>query len=313
MQRQSEQALDLLTTSDEIVSSIETHGVEVAAILEEKWSTANPPTDSPQVDAANPPDYLGQLLSLRDGLNGSAASLSQADVVHVHQLANLIQLREDRQNQTDDVYNYFSAMRRTLDELHGEGKAFVMAGIEGPTARLTRKLLRQVDLALPRLRSPNLKPQPKVAGITVDTGAMADELEERADTLRATQAEFQRTRRVVQASRKEKNRRIKEHRTNITWSARIVEGYYQLAGETELAERLRPIVTRSSRPSTPPPADESPVPDEPTPPTGTPDDSAPDEPIADEPAPEEETAEDSALRALRTLADIRPAPSTPDA
>ncbi len=37
MQRQSEQALDLLTTSDEIVSSIETHGVEVAAILEERW------------------------------------------------------------------------------------------------------------------------------------------------------------------------------------------------------------------------------------------------------------------------------------
>ena len=73
-------------------------------------------------------------------------------------------------------------------------------------------------LELPLLKSPKLKPKPKVAGITVDTVAMASELETLADKLRATHAEFQRARRVVQASRKGKSRRIKEHRTNITWN-----------------------------------------------------------------------------------------------
>ena len=293
MERQSQEALDQMTTSDEIVTSIETHGVEVAATLTEKWMAVHaPPGSTPQADAPNPPDYLGQLFALRDGLNASKSSLGQADQTHVYQLARLIQLRDDRAGLTDSLYTQFSTARRTIDELHGEGKAFLMAAIQGPTARTTKKLLRQVEVSLPQLHDPSLKQtEPKVEGITVDPPAMARGLDNLAGELRTTQAEFQRMRRVVQASRKEKVRRLEEHRSTTVWTARIVEGYYQLAGETELAERLRPAVSRAGRPPAKRPTEGSPAPEEAAPDNGTPDDSAPVEPIGDGLPPEEGTGE----------------------
>jgi len=315
MQRQSEEALGLLTNSDEIVASIETHGVEVAALLQEKWTAMTAPPDStPQVDAPSPPDYLGHLFTLRDGLTASAGSLSQADQTHVHQLAKVIELREDRDDLVTSGYDKLSIMRRTIDDLHGEGRAFVQAGIEGPTSRKANKLLRQIDLAVPRLRAPDLKlKQAKVEGIKVNPVAMADDLETLAGKLRTAQNEFRRARRVVQASSRKKNQQIKDHRRNIVWTARTVEGYYRLAGEDELADRLRPIVRRVSRPQPSEPPAASPLPEETSPEApddGLPDDGLPDDGLPDEPPPEE--SEDEEGSASEPSGTLRTAPSTPD-
>lgn len=260
MQRQSVEALDQLTRSDEIVASIETHGTEVAARLDERWPVLSVPTEPTlQATATSPPDFLGQLFTIRDGLVVSATSLSKSDQRHVHQLAKLIRVREEREELKNDVAGTFTVTRRTIEELHGPNKAFVLAGFESPTARTTKKLLRQTDLALPRLRDADLEEaEPKVAGVKVDSNAMADALEKKVARLRPKQAEFERLRREVQASRKEKSRRLEEHRHNVTWSARIVEGYYQLAGEKELADRLRPIVRRAGRPTQPTPTEPPP-------------------------------------------------------
>ena len=54
-------------------------------------------------------------------------------------------------------------------------------------------------------------------------------------------------RRVARETCKEKNRRIADHRTNIVQSGRIVQGYYLMASEDELATRLRPALSRASR------------------------------------------------------------------
>ena len=304
MQRQSREAFGLLTISDEIVSSIEIHGAEVATRLEEKWTAKAAPPDSttPQLEAATPPDYLGNLLDLRDGLNTSATSLNDADRVHVHELGKVIELREERDDLTESVYQTFSTMRRVIDDLHGEGKAFVLAAFEGPTGRTAKKLVRQVDLALPRLKSPNVKLiQGAIAGVTVDTAAMAAGLETMTDKLRVKQAEFERSRRVAQASRKEKQRRMDEHRTTTVWTARIVEGYYQLAGETELAERLRPATSSPGRPpGTNPPATgpDDTTPEETAPAEPAPDVPAPAEPFPDE--PEDDTGEEPTLPVFLT-------------
>lgn len=292
MQRQSQEAFGLLATSEEIISSIETHGVEVAARLEEKWTAmAAPPDSTPELDAPSPPDYMGNLLALRDGLSVSAGALTRSDQVHVHNLAGLIELRDERGEIFAVAYDKFSAMRRTIDDLHGDGQAFVLAAMESPTARTSKKLLRQLDLALPHLRTPNPKlALNKVAGVTIDTVEMARELGNLTDKLRAKQNEYQRALRVAQASRKEKTRRIDEHQDNNTWTARIVEGYYRLAGETELADRIRTVAARPGRPPQPEP-DDDPTPDE-TPPTDdAPVDPAPAEPTPDETEPDEGTGE----------------------
>jgi hypothetical protein len=292
MERQSVQALDLLTTSDEIISSIETHGVDVAAKLEEQWQAMITLSSTPQVDGPEPPNFLGHLFALKDGLAVSATGVNEADQRHVHGLANLIQLRDERNNLTEDAYGKFSTMRRAIDELQGPGKAFVLAGIEGPTSRKTPKLLRQMDLAVPRLFEANPQfapsspegaepvPDSGVEGINVDPKAMGQQLQGIRDRLRQKHREFRRMIRKVQASRKEKNRRLLEHKERQLWTARIVEGYYRLAGETELADRLRPATVQQGRPSRPATPGDSP---------GEPDAGVPDEGTAGGPAEETPT------------------------
>lgn len=248
MQRLSQEALALLTTSDEIITSIETHGPAVATILEEKWRARRAPRGS-GTDTPSPPDYLGHMLALRDGLVDSATWLSQADHTHVHQLASLAEAREERAGIFEVTYDKFSSARRTLDGLHGEGKAFMAAAIRGPTARTPKRLLRQIDVALPLLLELGQKPPKiRIEGVEVDPAAMAADVQSVAKKLRKAQAAFRRMLRVIQASRKEKARRMKEHQTNTIWTARIVEGYYRLAGEKELAARLRPAARRAGRP-----------------------------------------------------------------
>jgi hypothetical protein len=71
-----------------------------------------------------------------------------------------------------------------------------------------------------------------------------------------------------------------EHKERQLWTARIVEGYYRLAGETELADRLRPATVQPGRPSGPATPGDSP---------GEPDAGAPDEGTVGGPAEETQT------------------------
>ena len=238
MQRQSEEALGLIEISDEINASIETHGVGVAKLLEEQWApNPTPGTSNPEEDGPGSPNFLGNLFALKDGLAASAGDLKRDDQHHVHQLAGLMQVRQERQELTKEAREQYTAMRRSTEELYGAGQAFVLFGIEGPSSRKPNKLQRQMELSIPRLQDPNLElPPAKVPGIEVDPVAMARGLQALVDRMSAVQAEFRRRRRIVQETRKEKNRRLDDHRKRTVRTGRIVEGYYQLAGEEELAE-----------------------------------------------------------------------------
>jgi hypothetical protein len=186
-------------------------------------------------------------------------------------------LRQKVRQVTHRIYHKFSTIRRLLDEVHGEGKAFVLATIEGPTARTARRLLRQCELALAQLLDPSVElPTHELDGIELNPLKLALGLRPDVDLLRSLLADLRRERRVLQKTRKEKNQAVEDHRRTLVWTARTVEGYYMLAGEVELAERLRPATRRKSSPQTegedqtPPqggtpeetsPPDESPLPE----------------------------------------------------
>ena len=134
-----------------------------------------------------------------------------------------------------------SAARHTLDELFGKGSAFRVAGIEGPTAQRREKLLRQAELAIARFEQPNLEfPESEFEGFTVDPEGAARGLKAKVTRLRGVFDEQRRLNREVQESRKVKNRRLEEHKDTFLWTARTLEGFYRLAGEEELADRIRP-------------------------------------------------------------------------
>jgi hypothetical protein len=243
MQRLSEIALGLLIISEEVVTSIATYGKEIAAQLVELWTA----------EGESPPDVEGNLAALGNGLAASEQRVAEADQRHVRQLAVTMGVRQQIREVNARIYRRFSKIRRVMDELHGAGKAFVLANIEGPTAETPRRLLRQCQLALVQLLDPSIElPSHELDGIAVDPRAMALGLQADVDLQRSLLADLRRERRLLQKTRKEKNRANEHHRYTLLWTSRIVEGYYMLAGEVELAERLRPATRRKSRPSTEP-------------------------------------------------------------
>ena len=125
---------------------------------------------------------------------------------------------------------------------------FVLAGFDGPGSPQTPVLVRQADLAIDRLKSPDLVlPKSLMAGIRVDPVAIAAELESEVKELRESHDKLRLARREVQKSRKEKNRVLEEHQELFQRISRAFENFYLMAGEPELAAQIRPSGHRPGR------------------------------------------------------------------
>lgn len=238
MQRQSEMVLQQLESSAEVEASVETHGPIVVRKLAEVYARN-------LEEGQDAPYFQGTMLALKDRLAGSRQSLAVADNQNVEQLRQLDELQQESNELLPKLYRHMSAARHTMDELFGKGSAFRVASIEGPTAQRREKLLRQAELAIARFEQPNLEfPASEFEGFTVDPEGAARGLKVKVTRLRGVFDEQRRLNREVQESRKVKNRTLEEHKKTFVWTARTLEGYYRLAGEDELADRIRPSLGR---------------------------------------------------------------------
>ena len=244
MQRQSEQVLVRLTSAEEVEASAKTHGPGVGQALDARFEPAR---KTPEGETLRLP--FGEVIFLfKEDLAGSREHLATADHAHVMQLRKVIELRQERDGLFGTIYDQLGTSRRTIEEVFGKGQAFVLAGIESPTARKPSKLLSQAKLAITRLSDPELElPTPRIEGVTVDAAKMAGGLRTGVDTLEGVVAELRDQRRVAQGTRLAKNRALAAHDNTFLWISRTLEGYYQLAGEPELAAQIRPSQTRPGR------------------------------------------------------------------
>lgn len=239
---QSDLILNLLNDAAKVETAIATHADEVVQRLD-AWAAPLPDfgeTGAPQ------PDFRSVLLSLKAGLSASREKLNRAEQAHIERVRQAMELRETRQELTDSLYGDFSSMRRLVEELYrGKGEkhpsAFVVAGIQGPTRQRPKGLLRQVDLALAHLSQPGLVfPAPRFGNIGLTPQDLVEILQPQAQRLREVLAELRRLGSELDASRKEKQRAIKLHRSQLSAVSKSAAALFQLAGESELAKRLRP-------------------------------------------------------------------------
>ncbi len=246
---QSDRILDLVQSAAGVESEIETHTEEVAGGLGETFAGIFETWG----DGQQPPDFRANLRALKDKLGDSRETLSQAEERHIGLIRQAVEKRAERQELMGSLYDDFSSMRRTVEELYdGRGKgnvnAFVVAGIQGPTAQWPTKLLRQVDLAIGHLRRPGLQfPRSRFGETRLEPTKLADSLQPRSERLHLVQADLRRLRSELNASRKDKNRAIDAHKEIFLWVARAAESYFNLAGEHELAARIRPSARRPGR------------------------------------------------------------------
>lgn len=244
MQKQSEVVLQHLESTAEVVASVDAHGEVVAARLDERLALHQENLE----DGPTPANSLGMMTRLKDGLVDSQERLADADHQHVEQLRKVLELREKRDEARPRMQQQLTTARHLFEEMHGQGTAFVVAGLESPTAKTVTKLLRQADLAIARCEQPDLVlPPSRVAGFKVDPVEVANGLKAESGQLKGTLGEIRLARRKAQETRKVKNRVLEEHKVTFLWTARTLEGFYRLAGEDELADRIRPSVRRPGR------------------------------------------------------------------
>lgn len=246
---QSDRILDLVQFAAEVETRIETHSEEVAARLDEAFA---PFFDN--AEEGQQPDFRALLQVMKDKLGVSRQKLSLAEEQSISLVKRAIELRDERQLLTDGLYGDLSSMRRTVEELYrgrGNGKvsAFIVAGIQGPTAQRPIRLLRQVDLATKHLLQPGLAfPASRFGEGQLEPTQLAAVLQPRAERLRQVQADLRRVGSELNARRKEKNQALAAHRETLIWVTRSAESLFHLAGEHELAERIRPARRPGRRP-----------------------------------------------------------------
>ena len=280
-EQQSGAVFQLLEITDVVTSSVDAHGVGVAGKLKDRFFV----TLEELEDVPTEPGFEASIFTLQGALRRSAEAMAEVDRGHVRNLAVIQRLLQRREELRQALYRKLMVARHTVSELYGEDAAFTVAGLEGPTAEESTKLLHQARLAVTQLRAPGLElPDAAVGGIRVEPEDLAADLETHSEGLRSVTSGLLLTRRAADQTRKDKNRAVAEHQQQLLQTSRILEGYYVLAGETELAERIRPATRRSGRPL----SSEEPTSGEP----GT-DEPATEEPASEEPAPQGTAAEGS--------------------
>ncbi len=244
MQLQSQKILRLQRSAEDVESSVTLNGPDIGPTLDGRYA---PSTVAGEAEPPRPP-HRDVLFTLRDGLAASRQNLVSLDNDHVENLRRFLEVREQRNELTKGLYGQLGASRRTIEDLFKPKSAFVLAAIEGPTSQNSDTLIKQANIAINRLKSPEMAlPESAVQAIQVDPTGLAEELEVGVEQLRDKNTELRAARRVVQKSRKRKNEAIQEHQQTFLWTSRTLEGYYQLAGEAELAKQIRPSTRRPGR------------------------------------------------------------------
>ena len=244
---QSDRIVDLIESSKKVESEIETHAEEIGARLDARFEGRV----ATLAEGETPPNFRGTLLLLKDELSASRERVAANEQRHIELIRRAVELRDERGELTGSLYDDFSSIRRSVEELYinkGKGDAFVFAGIQGPTSQVPATLNRQLDIAIEYMLRPETEfPAPRFRGGQLNPQELASELQPRAQRLTQVRDELQKVGSQLNATRKEKNRAVSDHKDNFLWIARGSESYFMLAGEPELARRIRPSVRRRGR------------------------------------------------------------------
>lgn len=240
-QRQSKVIQRLFDSAQAVESSITHHGPIVAPILEEMFAEEF-------AALGVEPNFLATLFALRGRLTASRRALSAAEQRHIEVERGITALVYEREDLFEELYDDYTWLRGALESYTGAFNTDVLAGFQGPTAQGSTKLLWQVRIAAQALSQPGLELPPLRFGVVeVNARKAAGELKSKAARFARLRRRLRLQRRRGETTRKEKNRQIARHRELFVPLCQTVEGYYRLAGEHELADKIRPSLRHRGR------------------------------------------------------------------
>ncbi len=193
--------------------------------------------------------FSGPYLEFLDGeLAAIESGLITAEDAHVRHLIRTVELRRRSKEDVAALYDKQISARQVLSGLYGAQRGFELAAVSGETPRHHQALAEQVDQTVKLLRDPAAaEPAVKIAGITVDAVVVADDLEAGRGRLLASRRGLQRTLKASDGTRARVNAAIREFDQVFPWVAGSLENAFRLAGEHELADRIRTSRRRVTR------------------------------------------------------------------
>ncbi len=215
----------------------------VAAIAEAQLQTL---TDSLArvLPSGDPTAMQSVVTQLRATLVGRRDEMVSADETHERELADDAPARAERDEAADKLTTKLVELREVLTGLFGQTVTRTVLPEAAPQDPVVlERFAGQVSTALATV---NL-PAPRVAGAEVNTSAIAEDISDAQSELRNRLELVAREVREAQDTLAKKNRAIEEYDRAFQGVATVLTGLFVLAGQDELANKVRPSARRPGR------------------------------------------------------------------
>ena len=168
-----------------------------------------------------------------------------ADETRDSELRHDAKPRAARDTVARQLYDQILQVRDTVTGIYGEAIAREL-GLVGETPSEPVALMRLANQVAEELGQMHL-PTPRMLGVTLDVAAIVQSLTAITSQLDTHLADLAREARQAQTTLTNKNRAIAGYDTTYTAIIQILSGLLLLAGEPELAERIRPTRRRAQQ------------------------------------------------------------------
>lgn len=225
---------DLVAITRTVTWAIEVHGADVATALEGVLFPNGAPPNC---------DVRVFLSALRASLQRAADDAAAKDQAHAIELADDAAPRQAREESRTALREGMIGIRSTLEGVYG-ASILSAYGLAGETPSDTDTLVHAASAVEDLLRNRPLVEKPLRIGIMVDTKAIADDLQGRIAALRAALGDVRREEREAQLTREARNAAQLAWNRSYQGVADVATGLFELAGQSALADRVRPTARR---------------------------------------------------------------------
>lgn len=271
----SQKTFNLIQSAKEINVAINSDGDRVGGLLNERYST-------PVSEGEPAFDYRQHMRQLPRQLGSALEGVITAEDDHSEQLIRVSRAQDERNEITTRSYDKLVAARQGLEGLYKSG-GFELAFLSGKTPQVPKKLCEQLGQSVKLLEQPAVEwRDSKVKGFNINRDEMAADLKSEWTALVDVLDLVADAKKAAEVTLLAKREATDELSRTVIWVGRTAEGLFHLAGEDELAKRIRTSARRSLNPSEPEETEET---DSQEPDSQVPDSQEPDSQEPDSQAP----------------------------
>ncbi len=247
VQRQSDPMLRYVESAQAVERSVTVQGGPIVApTLDRRFTPQNTLLIKEGETEDGQSVFRVVLYKLRDELTASREGLVAVSKRHIELKRGVTKLSNERMSRFKQMADDYTWLRGRLKKQVGSFDTDVLAGFQGPTATRSAALLFQLELAADALSVAELS-EDRLGAFDFNPQQTAEKLRAKVRQYRELLEELEDLKREVEVSQKEKDRTVERHKRTFYPIARTIEDFYRLAGEDELAAKVRPSEVRRGR------------------------------------------------------------------